>query len=200
MVKSPGLQILSILLFCHLRSVLGLPPLRVTKWVWPFLVALLGISASSRRDRLFLWSQADCPARGNGTTSPALTNQCYPWTRERVPLCEQRKMGQPGWLCAPYHSLSSRAGRKCPLDSEMSFARVFFASFVLCWGTKPFVSVKRFRRGRGTGLFAEGTHFSFTVVMEMVSVVFAFLVCLEFSSGKSRFEFISLWTGGCSCS
>lgn len=33
-----------------------------------------------------------------------------------------------------------------------------------------------------------------------MSVVFAFLVCLELSSGKSKFEFLSLWTEGFSCS
>lgn len=190
------LQILSILLLHYLRFILSLSPSEPPdgfgcSW-WRFqecphpvgeVVSSYGPEPTALQGE---WG------RMIGSDQPDL-----PQARDRVTSCEQRKLGN-GYSIVTDLALHillipvfEGCGKKCALDSEIGCTG-FLCLVRPVLGHETLVFVKHF--------FVECTHFCFPVIMERVSVIFAFLVCLEFSSGKSRFAFISLWTEGCSCS
>lgn len=143
MVKSLGLQILSIFLLYHLTPVLSLWPSESQdgygcSW-WHFQESphpVGSISSHGPKQTAQLSSlcrQNRVPMTGSDKSDLALGQG------KRVTVCEQRKTGNGSrraitgseHFTTPCAGLSLRAGKKCPLDSEISCTRFFFALFVL---------------------------------------------------------------------
>ena len=134
----------------------------------------------------FLWSQADCsslllPEEWN--CPQALTNQTYPWARKgslwtkekRDWIYNSNQLALSILFFPVLFALSLSAGKKCPLNSEISCTS-FLCPVCPTLVHKKLLSLSSLFTGdrRRTGLFVDCTHCSFTIIIKTVVGGFCF--------------------------